>query len=233
MQRQYKTRAELKSEVKNRLKGNWGTAVKLNLIPSLFTILGMLSFSSAVMIIYPASYQNLSGYISANNGFGETIGEWIVDFIFLALAVGIQYTFLNWMRNESFAIRPLGAAFSVFSRKYFVGVFLLFIITKVLTALWSLLLIIPGIIKSYAYSQTYLVFKDHTDTDGEDANYMDCITESRQLMNGNKWRYFVLQLSFIGWGILSVLTLGIGLLWLNPYMNATYAAFYKDLKENN
>ena len=53
------------------------------------------------------------------------------------------------------------------------------------------------------------------------------------MMDGHKFEYFMLQLSFLGWGILSVLSLGIGFLWLNPYMNTTYAAFYKNLTEND
>ena len=52
---------------------------------------------------------------------------------------------------------------------------------------------------------------------------------SMEMMRGNKWRLFCLELSFIGWGILCLFTLGIGYLWLNPYINASLAAFYDDV----
>ena len=85
-----------------------------------------------------------------------------------------------------------------------------------------------------AYSQTYFIYKDLNDR-GLANNYKltDYITKSRQLMVGNKWRYFVLQLSFIGWWLLGFLTLGVGFIWIYPYYKLTMANFYKDLKENN
>src|SRR5690606_11316295 len=107
--------------------------------------------------------------------------------------------------------------------KYFRIILLGFLI-GIFTFLWSLLLVIPGIIKSLSYSQAYFIIKDHPEM-----SVLDAITESRHRMNGYKWKYFLLNLSFIGWGILSILTLGIGLLWLVPYITASYAAFYNDL----
>ena len=60
----------------------------------------------------------------------------------------------------------------------------------------------------------------------------EAMTVSIDMMKGNKWRLFCMEISFIGWGLLSVLTLGIGFLWLSPYMNAAYAAFYDDVSRN-
>lgn len=80
----------------------------------------------------------------------------------------------------------------------------------IFTFLWTLLLIIPGIIKSYAYSMSGFIM-------------------SEKMMAGNKWRLFCLQFSFIGWQILCILSLGIGFLWLTPYMNAATAAFYDEI----
>ena len=95
---------------------------------------------------------------------------------------------------------------------------------------WTLLFIIPGIIKSYSYSQTYFIYKDCLASGrNEDMNYLDYVTESRKLMKGHKFELFVLQLSFLGWAILSVLTLGIGFIWLIPYINGVMAEFYNDL----
>jgi uncharacterized membrane protein len=91
-------------------------------------------------------------------------------------------------------------------------------------------LIVPGIIKSFSYSQVYFILKDTPTISANEA-----ITQSRKLMFGYKWKYFLLLLSFIGWGILSVITLGIGFIWLVPYMTASLAAFYDQLvkKQNN
>ncbi|WP_054645633.1 DUF975 family protein [Secundilactobacillus oryzae] len=97
--------------------------------------------------------------------------------------------------------------------------------------MWTLLFVIPGIIKSFSYSQAFLVYKDAVDHDNADMSYLAAITKSRELMNGHKWEYFVLQLSFIGWAILAVIPLGLGFLWLTPYINATNANFYRHLTE--
>ena len=98
------------------------------------------------------------------------------------------------------------------------------ILNGVFIALWSLLFVIPGIVKSYSYSMAYYIKLDHPEYTPTEA-----ITESRRLMDGNKMRLFCLHLSFIGWAIVSFFTLGIGMLWLIPYMNAANAEFYQDL----
>ena len=98
------------------------------------------------------------------------------------------------------------------------------ILNGVFIALWSLLFVIPGIVKSYSYSMAYYINLDHPEY-----NPTEAITESRRLMDGNKMRLFCLHLSFIGWAIVCFFTLGIGMLWLIPYMNAANAEFYQDL----
>ena len=93
--------------------------------------------------------------------------------------------------------------------------------------LWSLLFIIPGIIKAYSYRMVPYILADHPEMSGTAV-----ITLSRQMMNGNKWRAFVLDLSFIGWEILSLLTLGIlGIFYVNPYKHSTNAELYQALKK--
>ena len=89
---------------------------------------------------------------------------------------------------------------------------------------WMLLFIIPGLIAAYRYSLTSYILAENPEMDANDA-----ITRSKELMKGNKWRLFCLRFSFIGWDILSILTLGIGDLWLTPYQNAATAAFYREL----
>lgn len=94
--------------------------------------------------------------------------------------------------------------------------------------LWTMLLFIPGIIKSYSYSMAYFIHLDRPElTAGQ------CITESRALMNGHKWRLFCLDISFIGWAIVGSLCLGIGTLWVNAWMYTARAEFYNSLISND
>ncbi len=101
---------------------------------------------------------------------------------------------------------------------------LLALLKNVFIALWSLLFFIPGLIKIYSYSMAYYIKIDHPDYD-----WKRCIDESRVLMNGKKWKLFCLDLSFIGWMLLSIFTFGIIMLWISPYMEAAHANFYADL----
>ena len=93
------------------------------------------------------------------------------------------------------------------------------------TILWSLLLVIPGIIKSYSYAMTSFILKGEPEMKNNAA-----IEKSMAMMEGNKMKLFMLDLSFIGWAILCIFTLGIGLLFLQPYVAISRAAFYEDLK---
>ncbi len=92
-------------------------------------------------------------------------------------------------------------------------------------ALWSLLLIVPGIIKSLSYSMTPFILAENPDMTASEA-----INRSKEMMDGHKMELFILGLSFIGWTLLAALTLNLGYLALNPYTNAAYAAFYRQLQ---
>lgn len=94
------------------------------------------------------------------------------------------------------------------------------------TFLWSLLFVIPGIYAAYGYSMTPYILLENPEMTANDA-----ITKSKELMNGNRWRLFCLEISFIGWSLLcALLTLGIGYFWLVPYMETSFAAFYREIK---
>ena len=90
--------------------------------------------------------------------------------------------------------------------------------------LWSLLFVIPGILAAYSYAVTDYILAECPDLSAREA-----IARSKELMYGNRWRLFCLNISFIGWDILSALTLGIGTLWLRPYKQAANAAFYREI----
>ena len=104
-------------------------------------------------------------------------------------------------------------------------IFVTMLLQAVYTILWSLLLVIPGIIKSYSYAMTSFILKDEPEMKNNAA-----IEKSMAMMEGNKMKLFMLDLSFIGWAILCIFTLGIGLLFLQPYVAISRAAFYEDLK---
>ena len=107
----------------------------------------------------------------------------------------------------------------------FVG---LSLIIAILTFLWSLLLIIPGIVKSYSYSAAIYVFPENSDTP-----IMECISKSREIMNGHKMERFVFDLSFIGHFLLCIITCGLWMLYLLPYYNTACSVYYKDLLNVN
>ena len=101
------------------------------------------------------------------------------------------------------------------------------LLRAIYTFLWSLLFVIPGIIKSYSYSMAAYILYEHPELTPNEA-----ITKSRELMDGNKWRLFCLEFSFIGWAFLCLFTCGIGYLWLLPYEEAAVAAFYREIWRN-
>ncbi len=103
------------------------------------------------------------------------------------------------------------------------------VVTKLLqfvyTMLWSMLLYIPGIIKHYSYAMTDYILKDEPELKNNAA-----IEKSMAMMEGNKMKLFMLDLSFIGWILLSMITFGIGMFFVQPYMQSAHVAFYEDLK---
>ena len=103
--------------------------------------------------------------------------------------------------------------------------FLLGFMSNLFIALWSLLFLIPGIVKSYSYAMAPYIMQDDPSK-----SWKECIDESRQMMNGHKAQLFWLQFSFIGWMIVGMLTCGIGMLFVSPYMAQANANFYLELK---
>ena len=101
------------------------------------------------------------------------------------------------------------------------------LLVSLYTCLWSLVFLIPGMVKSYSYAMTPYIMHEKPDMGINDA-----ITKSRQMMNGYKWKLFCLDLSFTGWMLLSILTLGVALVYAWPYYNAAKAAFYKEIRKS-
>lgn len=149
-------------------------------------------------------------------------------FVGLVLCGPLSYGMANYtlkvVRNDE--SKTTNDLFSGFSN-VFANSLIAYILQVIFLALWSLLFLIPGIIKSYSYSMTFYILNDNPGLEGNDA-----ITKSRQLMKGHKWDLFVLYLSFIGWILLSILTFGIlAILFVGPWMYVAQAKFYESIKE--
>ena len=110
-------------------------------------------------------------------------------------------------------------------RDDFSNTFLIGLMTTLFTMLWSLLFVIPGIVKAYSYSMAMYIKNDNPDYD-----WRKCIDESQEMMSGHKADLFMLDLSFLGWMIVGTLCAGVGVFWVNAYMSAAHAQFYEDLR---
>ncbi|EEK80166.1 DUF975 family protein [Bacillus cereus] len=205
--------SQLKREALDALKGKWGLAVGATLL------LGILI--GATNMLFTGIFSIFWGWEEARESLTVSI---IAMLIIGPLTVGAYYLVLHVIRRDNASIGHLFRWFGDGSK--FMKAFLTYLLMYVYLILWTLLLIIPGIIKSFSYSMTYFILNDHPEYTANQA-----ITESRRMMNGHKMDYFLLCLSFIGWFILSILTIGIGFLWLAPYFYATSAAFYEEISK--
>jgi uncharacterized membrane protein len=139
------------------------------------------------------------------------------------LALGAAIFSLSLARNEEAGVEQIFFGFYKFGKA--LAAYLLML---VFILLWALLLIIPGIIAALSYSMTFYIMADDASI-----SPMEAIDKSKAMMYGYKWKFFCLGLRFLLWSILCILTLGIGFLWLIPWMNVTIAKFYDDIKLTN
>ena len=137
------------------------------------------------------------------------------------LNVGLSAFFLTIIREQKAGFENFFNGITEFIGTKFVSMLLV----QLYTMLWSLLFYIPGIVKSYSYAMTPYILLDKPELSATEA-----ITESRNMMNGHKMELFLLDLSFIGWILLSILTCGLLLFYVVPYMQAARAEFYRTLK---
>ena len=161
------------------------------------------------------------GIIISSLQFIPVVGSVLALFIAGPMLVGVSMFSLSLSRGENARLEQIFEGFRNYGTV--LGAYLLMI---VFIFLWALLLIIPGIIAAIAYSQTFYILAED-DTIGS----MDALKKSKEMMDGYKWKYFCLGLRFIGWALLCILTLGIGFLWLSPYIQISYAKFYEDIKK--
>jgi len=205
----------VKRQARESLRGKWGIAVLLTFIVFIITLI--------VPVIVEIIMSGGLGtwLVQEEPPLLADIFHIVFSFAIIPFSMAIYWFFLDNYRGENptisrvFTVYKDGKmSFKLIGTSVIVGIF---------TFLWSILLIIPGIIKGLAYSQFFFLLKDHPEY-----GMLEAIKESQKRMKGYKWKLFLLYLSFIGWGILCLFTLGIGFLWLFPYISASLAAFYQE-----
>ena len=210
----------LKQRALNNLQGCWGVSVAVALVALL---LGGLNNGASFRVNIDAEVLELLPpmVVSLITAYASVMG--MLGFVQFIIGGTVNLGFTRFLLDQhdgnELNFRTL---FSQFDR-FGVG-FLQSFLRGLYIFLWSLLLIVPGIVKTYSYAMTPYILADHPEMTANEA-----ITASRQLMDGHKGELFWLRLSFFGWVLLNIFTLGIGSLFLNPYKNAAEAAFYREL----
>lgn len=228
------TRAELKQNAKDVLRDNYWMAFAVSLVYSLIAGIGSGSGSSVsnstagssdilnqAITLTPEAVGALMivGLLGALMGI--LISFVLSFFVFGPLRVGmVRY----YVESRSFP-SSFGKLFYGFRRNYMNTAAAMFL-TNLFIGLWSLLLIIPGVIKSLAWSQVPYILAENPNLSGSRARAI-----SEQMTDGQKWEIFVLQLSFLGWLLLGALLCGIGLFFVEPYIQATHAELYARLRD--
>jgi uncharacterized membrane protein len=224
---------DFRREAREALQNNWGKAVGTGLIASLLGagIEGCSGGSSNVefdsetleRLKYSIEDPEAIAILLGIAGFAMiTALIMSLVYLFIGSPVTLGYCKFNLNLVDQNGKAAFADLFSEF--KHFGPAVALQLLRGIYTFLWSLLFVIPGIIKTYSYSMAAYILQEHPEMTPNDA-----ITKSRELMDGNKWRLFCLHFSFIGWSFLCVFTCGIGYLWLFPYEQTAVAAFYREI----
>lgn len=137
-----------------------------------------------------------------------------------AFEISLCMIYLKLTKNEDISIADTFNGFNITGKALW-----LYIMTNVFVFLWSLLLVIPGIIKSFAYSMAPYILAENPELTASEA-----LNKSKEMMNGHKLDLFVLQLSFFWWYLLGSITFGIAYIYVLPYVSATIANFYNSIK---
>jgi uncharacterized membrane protein len=207
--------SQLKRQARQSLQGKWGVAVSLMFVYLMLNTVAPVIAEVGVSGGWDAWLRQTDPPVAVG------LFKLLYSLALIPFGIAVYWEFLEAYRGQKLDIANTFAVYGQgkLSLKL-IGTSILF---GIFVFLWSLLLLIPGIIKSLAYSQAFFLLKDHPEYGA-----LEAIRESRKRMKGYKRKLFLLYLSFIGWGILSLFTFGIGLLWLIPYVYASLAAFYEE-----
>lgn len=212
-------RVELKTDAKDKLKNLWAEAIKITLL--LFGISFGISFIISIMVFSVYGIANGGYDADAIKSLSDILSN-LLEIVLTALfTFGYTSFFLKVSRGEEVTYKELFSKTNMWLKFICVS-----FLTGIVVMLGFICFIIPGIILALGLSQTILILLDDPEMD-----VIEAMKKSWAIMKGYKMDYFVLGLSFIGWAILCVFTLGIGFLWLIPYIQVTECNFYNKLKE--
>lgn len=221
-------RKKYKDFAKKQLKGRWTTPVLVTLFCSIITslfatpdIINDLSENfSAIMAASENAYSSeliFESVFSPALVYIFRVLSIISLFIVFVLTIAQFYLYLKMSKGpQPVKFSDFIDGFSLWGRGILGGLWI-----YLWTFLWALLFIIPGIIKSYAYSQTLYLLAEYPEL-----SVTKAMKVSIEITKGKKGSLFIMDLSFIGWAILAALSLGIGYLWLVPYINMTKTNAY-------
>ncbi|MCL2762515.1 MAG: DUF975 family protein [Treponema sp.] len=198
---------ELRACSRKQLQGVWGEMA--------------LTIFVYFLVVFPVQFIFWE-YSPFHNARLETLVSIAVFVVSGPFSLGFAGYWLKRIRGNEISTSNIFDGFNAFFPS-FVLVFFIYI----LVLLWSLLLIIPGIIKGLEYSMAFYIMHDNPGI-----NPFEAIKKSKMMMKGYKGKLFLLYLSFTGWALLGLLTLGIGWLWLYPYVGLSEGNFYENLKQN-
>lgn len=229
------TRSELKSKAKIAFKANYWKYVFVSFIASLLAYGAAANGASDATSNDPNSISNSIAEMESTGASPLMIlsiigGVSIVVlgiallmkvFVYNPLLVGCDYFFLRTRKDTNTDLKTLNRGF----KPAWGNVAKTMFVTNFIISVCYILLIVPGIIKQFQYLLVPYILAENPEIDSAEAR-----RKSKELMQGNKWAAFVLDLSFIGWFLLAVVTFGlVGLFYLNPYMEATHAELYAAL----
>lgn len=210
------TFSELKIKAKEQLMGKKKKAALALLVSGIVTGLT----STIANAIFPGKTVMQETFGTAVEVTEQSpIAAFIVSIVGVFIGLGMASYYMKVARGEDPGIDELFSKGNIFLK-----VLVSSYIAGVLIVLGCIALVIPGIILALAYSMI-----DYIYIDNPEIGIVEAITKSREMMKGHKWEYFCLCLSFIGWAILGIFTLGILYFWLAPYMGVTIVNFYDEI----
>ena len=223
-----KRNREIKNDALNALDGHWGWIILVCFIFGAIeaAISAPQSFISSLSRVSsgmgsPAASLALAGTSIILTSVTALITLFGVNILSVGLTNSVSRFYKNGDYNTVSNMFSLGFGGGRYW-KNMLGMFLM----GLFTFLWMLLFIVPGIIKAYAYAMTPYILVDNPELGPNEARL-----KSIEMMRGHKGKLFGLELSFIGWFLLCILSLGVGFIWLAPYYQTTHAAFYHNLLE--
>lgn len=213
-----KQNSEYRAQARAALEGRWTEAVLMFLI----LIIVACAFSAPLGFVSGVFATRMPWLAESMSGCSLLVSVLII----MPLSYyGLPNALLSFLRSNEEGTSGLSEMWHFFRRDYSRSVPALLLVMIFSTLLGIVTLGIGAIVLSYAYGMVPYLLRDYPELSAREA-----LRTSRQMMEGHIWDLFVLDLSFIGWILLSIMTAGIGLLWVEPYMETTRAAFYEDLK---